>query len=328
MSDLSFDGQVASATMGEFDGFRAKRCWTDGKFEVLLSLPLLNSPFGTLCAGFPCTAEANAVSSGGRILVGNANSEAVLWSTARGGMSYWPDYAGVVGLGFLPGAGASNALDVSANGERVVGTSPGDPALSPSGTPFLFLWSPETGMLELEDVLTQAGIDLTGWTLDEIAAISDDGSTVVGTGVNPSGDNEAWRAVLPDLGTLTLPAQPPVVVQPNLVSSVDGDAASFALMASDPNGDPLSFVASGLPPGLSIDGSTGVISGTHPPWLRRLEPVYGLGAGVGWLADRIHRFLVDGPYGLRRSGARARCADGAHGDARGRRFEAPARSVS
>lgn len=120
-------------------------------------------------------------------------------------------------------------------------------------------------MLELEDVLTQAGIDLTGWTLDEIAAISDDGSTVVGTGINPSGDNEAWRAVLPDLGTLTLPAQPPIVVQPNLVSSVDGDAASFALMASDPNGDPLSFVASGLPPGLSIDGSTGVISGTHPP---------------------------------------------------------------
>ncbi|WP_303902714.1 VWA domain-containing protein [Thiohalomonas denitrificans] len=41
-----------------------------------------------------------------------------------------------------------------------------------------------------------------------------------------------------------------------------GAPVSLAIEASDPEGDPLEFSAEGLPPGLSIDTSTGVISGT------------------------------------------------------------------
>lgn len=120
-------------------------------------------------------------------------------------------------------------------------------------------------MLQLEDVLSQAGLDLTGWELTEVAALSSDGTTLVGKGINPLGDIEAWRAVLPDLSTLSLPQQPPVVAQPNSMVGFAGGEASFLLTSSDPNGDPLSFVANGLPPGLAIDPNTGLISGTHTP---------------------------------------------------------------
>ena len=47
-------------------------------------------------------------------------------------------------------------------------------------------------------VLAGAGVDLTGWTLDEVTAISDDGQTIVGSGTNPNGDTEAWMAVIPE----------------------------------------------------------------------------------------------------------------------------------
>ena len=45
-------------------------------------------------------------------------------------------------------------------------------------------------------------------------------------------------------------------------STVEGDAAMLEVQASDPNGDQLSYSASGLPPGLQMSSSTGRISGT------------------------------------------------------------------
>jgi hypothetical protein len=39
-------------------------------------------------------------------------------------------------------------------------------------------------------------------------------------------------------------------------------AASLQITASDANGDALSFSASGLPPGLAINASTGLVTGT------------------------------------------------------------------
>lgn len=45
-------------------------------------------------------------------------------------------------------------------------------------------------------------------------------------------------------------------------SDTEGDAVSIAPEASDPDGDDLNFSASGLPPGVSIDSDSGVMSGT------------------------------------------------------------------
>jgi hypothetical protein len=51
-------------------------------------------------------------------------------------------------------------------------------------------------MRNLRNVLEDDfGLDLSGWTLTEATGISADGRTIVGYGVNPSGDQEGWIAV-------------------------------------------------------------------------------------------------------------------------------------
>jgi len=53
------------------------------------------------------------------------------------------------------------------------------------------------GMRNLQEILVNdlgLGAELTGWTLTIAEGISDDECIIVGTGDNPSGDTEAWRA--------------------------------------------------------------------------------------------------------------------------------------
>ena len=58
------------------------------------------------------------------------------------------------------------------------------------------------------------------------------------------------------------PAITPSLTNPGDRSTVVGTAVNLPLSASDPNGDVLGYGATGLPPGLSLNGSSGVISGT------------------------------------------------------------------
>jgi len=55
---------------------------------------------------------------------------------------------------------------------------------------------------------------------------------------------------------------PPEVVNPGTQDSTETDPVSLAIVASDPNGDVLSYSATGLPTGLEIDSASGVISGS------------------------------------------------------------------
>jgi YVTN family beta-propeller protein len=54
----------------------------------------------------------------------------------------------------------------------------------------------------------------------------------------------------------------PSIASPGNQSGTVGAAANVPLSATDPNSDPLAYSASGLPPGLSINTSNGLISGT------------------------------------------------------------------
>src|SRR5262249_21206324 len=55
------------------------------------------------------------------------------------------------------------------------------------------------------------------------------------------------------------------LVNPGHRSDLEGATVSLALTASDPDGDPLTYIAAGLPLGVSLNSSTGVLSGTIDP---------------------------------------------------------------
>ncbi len=57
------------------------------------------------------------------------------------------------------------------------------------------------------------------------------------------------------------PAVTPAVTNPANRTSVQGSTVNLQLTASDPNGDTLSYAATGLPAGLSLNTPTGLISG-------------------------------------------------------------------
>jgi YVTN family beta-propeller protein len=73
------------------------------------------------------------------------------------------------------------------------------------------------------------------------------------------GANDAEKTVR---FTLDPPNGAPTITTPAAQSSTVGQSATLTLQASDPNGDALTFSASGLPPGLALAAATGVISGT------------------------------------------------------------------
>ncbi|MCB1275758.1 Ig-like domain-containing protein [Prosthecobacter sp.] len=56
--------------------------------------------------------------------------------------------------------------------------------------------------------------------------------------------------------------QSPQITSPGNQSSVVGAVVSLPVLANDPENDPITFSATGLPPGLSISSGSGVISGT------------------------------------------------------------------
>tara|TARA_Y100001954_G_scaffold143678_1_gene153057 strand:- start:17384 stop:19429 length:2046 start_codon:yes stop_codon:yes gene_type:complete len=134
--------------------------------------------------------EAFAVSKDGSVVVGasvneRGATEAFRW--INGTMS---------GLGILDGTIQSFAYDVSADGNVVVGNS-----IRPGYYEYkkAFRWTPTEGMVSIEDILTNEGVDLTGMRLETATAISDDGSMIGGTLHN----GHSYIANIPFAGIIT-----------------------------------------------------------------------------------------------------------------------------
>ena len=163
--------------------------------------------------------SARDISADGSVIVG--------WGTSGSGTEAfrWTEAGGMVGLGDLPGGTFySIAWAVSADGSVVVGRSRTDFGDEP------FIWDAEHGMRNLKSVLIAGGLDLTGWTLYQATGVSADGSIVVGVGVNPEGQTEAWRATLAPLQW----NEPPIA---SFTVETDGLTAHFdASSSSDPDG--------------------------------------------------------------------------------------------
>jgi probable HAF family extracellular repeat protein len=136
---------------------------------------------------------AIGTSADGSFVVGYSSSESGVQAFR------WTAESGMVGLGDLPGGFFdSRAFGVSGDGSIVVGESESD--LDVFGN--AFIWDGQHGMRPLEVVLSNDyGLDLEGWDLESARAISADGLTIVGYGVNPDGLDEAWIATIPEPGT-------------------------------------------------------------------------------------------------------------------------------
>lgn len=171
---VSADGSVIVGSGAGTAGREAFR-WTSGTGMVGL---------GDLSGG---TFDSYAITcnSDGGILVGYGTSaigtEAMMWTAG----------SGMVGLGTVAGSARTTALDVSDDGNMVVGWH-----LIGNGQ--AFVWTPTGGMQNLGTFLVNNyGIDLTGWTLYRANSISDDGRVITGYGSH-NGNVEAFIAVIPE----------------------------------------------------------------------------------------------------------------------------------
>jgi len=137
---------------------------------------------------------AKGVSADGTVIVGYALGDSGMQAFA------WNESQGMVPLGVLAeGSFGSSAFDVSADGTTIVGYSESARGFD------AFIWDPTHGMRALRDVLTdECRVDLDGWTLRRATAVSDDGQVIVGYGINPDGEREAWVAVVPEPGASAL----------------------------------------------------------------------------------------------------------------------------
>ncbi len=180
-------------------------------------------------AGPGHTTVARACSHNGNVVVGNANDNTFAnrpWRwTGAGGMvdlsgGQWagiargvsPDGNTVVGSytssglsrPFLWTAGrgrvdlplpvfydSGGAFDVTDDG-RACGV-----ALSGGSNNTAVVWDAAGAVQFVASALAAAGVSTAGWSLQSAVAMSDDGTVIVGFGVNPNGQTEAWAATLP-----------------------------------------------------------------------------------------------------------------------------------
>jgi uncharacterized membrane protein len=175
-------GSTGAPVEGNFFGWTAA-----GGFAV--------SPFadeGADLFGFGVSPDGQWI-LGGTVEAGDAGTS-IVWNPSTGESFGFDISPG----GDIPG---SAPLDASRGAEVVVGYVIGDPG-GPQQAVFLRRDHVHTRLLA--DVLTDLGLDVAGWQLEAATAISYDGDTIVGYGINPDGVREAWVAVVPEPDTAWL----------------------------------------------------------------------------------------------------------------------------
>ncbi len=230
---VSADGSAVVGTSWSASGFEAFRWTVSGGMVGLGDLP-----------GGEFHSQAYGISSDGLVVVGSG------WSAENAHEAFrWTESEGMVSLGLLPGDGsiATQAFAVSADGSVVVGrahmgghleafrwtqsegmVSLGEGSaleVSADGSVVVgsgaFIWDERYGRWSIQDMLENVfSLDLTGWTLTSAGGISADGLKIVGYGTNPSGNIEAWRAVID-----------PVVNVPDVTEMTQTDAESAIISA-------------------------------------------------------------------------------------------------
>jgi uncharacterized membrane protein len=131
---------------------------------------------GMIDLGF--VGQINDMSLDGSALVGRAKGAPVIWREGQG-------------LSTLPYA-HGHATGVTADGSTVVGNAYFEHTIDEP-----FIWNATDGGRKLSDFLTDAGINLNGFTLTGVQDISADGTVIIGTGSLGGGGQRGFVAIIP-----------------------------------------------------------------------------------------------------------------------------------
>lgn len=161
-NNVNHDGSVV---VGWQDGdLRQAAVWNNG-VQTLLFDAISNEGLS----------EAQAVSSDGTWVGGNGNfgnnGEAWIWSEATG----------AIRLGHINDTFTGSVTAMSADGSVVVGF---ERSFGFGGGSLGFIWTEETGMIDLNAFAASLGIDTQGLVLDLPLGISADGTTIVGRAID------------------------------------------------------------------------------------------------------------------------------------------------
>lgn len=226
VNGISADGSTVVGYQEVPGSLEARRWSQTGETQNLGTFT--GAPFGFS----PAATRAFAANQDGSVIVGNATVRVNQVGTPQYMLSpfIWDAQNGARILSQSPGNYLdASATDLTPDGAVIAGTyrpNPGQnpPAFfrwtmtggfelfAPIGDPFgkaalsadgnaivvgLNYWSPSTGIITIQQLLTNAGCDFTGWTLTNAVGISDDGRTIAGNGTSPTGQTQAWIATVP-----------------------------------------------------------------------------------------------------------------------------------
>lgn len=165
---VSFDGRTAVGGVGE-----AIAIWMGGRGASPLKFDLPDSSGPS---------RANDVTADGAFVVGGSGSHAFSWSSAKG----------IEDLGTLQGY-RTMANGTSADGRVIVGHAWSSTFPYGEAT----IRGPSGNWRTLEEVLAAHG-QASEWQLWSAEAISADGKTIIGNGLNPQGVQSGWAVTLPE----------------------------------------------------------------------------------------------------------------------------------
>ncbi len=190
---MSADGKVITGSRswtayndwGPIGFHHQARIWQSGTYTDLGSLSLGGDSF------------AMGISADGKTVCGWASSDSMSWEPFR-----WTAETGMVGLDAPDGWSGPDKMAwmnaCTADGSILVGTAWNGAAWS-TAPQQATIWDDSHGTRFLSDALVNDySLDLTGWQLNEATGISQDGHTIVGYGIGPSGSTEGFAIVIPE----------------------------------------------------------------------------------------------------------------------------------
>lgn len=196
--DVSGNGNVITGTTSQSGAANTQRAyrWTSAGGVVALGAKGTCSTNSNPPYDKVTESSGNAISSDGAVVVGKTTINGSSPSGTRSGCPErafrWTAAGGMQDLGVIGGAQSSSATGVSSDGSVVAGMYWG-PA-----NPRAFVWTASGGMEDLRQVLLNLGVtSVTNWNLTEVTDVSQDGTVIVGKGLNKNTNRfEAFRAVI------------------------------------------------------------------------------------------------------------------------------------